>query len=274
MTATTTFGINSYSYIFSHAAEACIREWSERGHANFELMMFPGHIFPPDMDSAQRSAFRQAVDGMGARIVTLNMPNLDINLAAINEEMRTHSLGFLKGVVELAGELGVPGVVLGIGKANPLFPASTDRLTGYFFDALDTLVPLAAKSGTALWVENMPFSFVGDAPTLTDMLADYGSDEIGFVYDVANAHFIGEDIADGLRHVKDRLKLVHFSDTNQQVYKHGPVGIGDLPFQPIPSALDEVGYTETLMLEIIAPEDPDSQITDSIKRLRAMGYPA
>ena len=141
----------------------------------------------------------------------------------------------------MAGDLGVPGVVLGIGKGNPLFPAPTERLTGYFFEALDVLLPLAGKAGTELWVENMQFSFIGDANTLMAMLDDYGSDEIGFVYDVANAHFIGEDITEGLKTVKDRLKLVHLSDTNQKIYRHDPIGGGDLNFTPIPAALRAAG---------------------------------
>ena len=33
------------------------------------------------------------------------------------------------------------------------------------------------------------------------------------VYDIANAHFIGEDFADGLRQCRERLALVHLSDT-------------------------------------------------------------
>lgn len=266
------FAVNSYSYTMSHAAADCISHLTERGYTDFELMMYPGHLWPADMDRTARGDLRRRIDAQGARVMTLNMPNVDLNLAAAAAEMRAYTLALLKGVIGLAGDLGVPGVVLGIGKANPLFPAPTERLRGYFYRALDELLPLAASAGTALWVENMPFSFIGDAERLAAMLDDYGSDDIGFVYDVANGHFIGEDPAQGLRRVKDRLKLIHLSDTTQRVYRHDPVGAGDLDFAALPPVLREIGYGEPAMLEIISAE-PDREIAESIEKLSAVGYP-
>ena len=143
----------------------------------------------------------------------------------------------LRQIVELAGDLGVPGVVIGPGKSNPLFPAPRERLEGFFFAALDELAPVARKVGTALWVENMPFAFIPDIEGLMQVLDRYGNDDIGIVYDVANGHFIKEDLGAALRRCRKRLKLVHLSDTNQQVYRHDPVGKGDVPFAQVPPVL-------------------------------------
>lgn len=266
------FAINTYSYTMSHSAADCVTHLIDAGYSDFELMMYPGHLWPADMDPAARSGLRQHIEARGARVITLNMPNVDLNLAGAAEEMRAYTLGLLRGVVGLAGDLGVPGVVLGIGKANPLFPAPTERLVGYFYQALDELLPLAEKAGTELWVENMPFSFISDVDTLMNMLDQYGGDDVGFVYDVANGHFIGEDLSDGLRRVKDRLKLVHLSDTTQRIYRHDPVGAGDLDFAPLPATLREVGYQELAMLEIVSLE-PDREIRESADHLFAAGYP-
>ena len=46
-------------------------------------------------------------------------------------------------------------------------------------------------------------------------------------YDIANAHFIGEDTNAGLRQVQSRLGIVHLSDTGRQAWRHDPVG--DVP---------------------------------------------
>ena len=70
--------------------------------------------------------------------------------------------------------------------------------------------------------------------------------------DFANAHFIGEDIAAGLRRVQPRLSLVHVSDTTRAVYRHDPLGQGDLPLAGLPEVLAEVGYRERIMLEVIS----------------------
>jgi len=265
------FGCNTYSYTIAYSAKDCLMRLAELGFAEFELMMYPGHLWPPEANGAQRAALRRLVADRNARVITLNMPNIDMNVAGASAEMRRYTLDLLRQIVELAGDLGVPGVVVGPGKANPLFPAPRERLEGYFFAALDELAPLAKKVGTTLWVENMPFAFIPDIENLMQALDRYGNDDIGIVYDVANGYFIKENIGDALRRCRKRLKLVHFSDTGQQIYRHDPVGAGNVPFAEIPPVLQEIGYKRLPMLEIIAP-DAEKGILASADKLAAMGY--
>jgi len=267
------FAINTYSYTASHTGLDCIRHLAAQGYADFELMNYPGHLWPSATDVAARRALRALVERERLRLVSLNMPNIDMNIAAAAEEMRRHTLGILHAVLELAGDLEVPGVVVGPGKANPLMPMPTERLLGYFFRALDELAPHAERVGTQLYLENMPFAFLPDADGLMGALERYGDDRIAVVYDVANAVFIGEDLGAGLRRVRNRLKLVHLSDTPREVYRHSRVGEGVVPFAAIPALLHEVGYADLPMLEIIA-EGPDQAISASIERLVALGWPA
>jgi L-ribulose-5-phosphate 3-epimerase len=265
------FAVNTYSYTLTHNVSDCIATLGERGYTEFELMMYPGHLWPADIDRAGRQALRRFIESNGLRVVTLNMPNIDLNVAAAAAEMRAYTLANLRGVVELAGDLGAPGVVIGPGKANPLLPAPLERLTGYFYAALDTLAPLAEKAGTALYVENMPFAFLPGAAALLAALDRYGNDRIGVVYDVANGHFINEDIGAALRKCRRRLKVVHLSDTKQKLYRHDAVGLGTVDFAPIPAVLDEIGYRKRPVLEIIAA-DGDRGIDDSVERLVALGW--
>jgi len=96
-------------------------------------------------------------------------------------------------------------------------------MVSYFYRALDVLAPLAREAGTRLLIENMPFAFLPDAESLMNVVDGYGDAGIRVIYDVANAHFIGEAPTEGLRRVRDRLSLVHFSDTTRQSYKHDPL---------------------------------------------------
>ena len=268
---TIAFACNTYAYTLSHRAEDCLTRLAELGFSEFELMMYPGHLWPPDTSAVTRRQLRQRLDAGGWRITTLNMPNIDMNVAAASVEMRRYTLTLLEDIVLLAGELGAPGVVIGPGKANPLFPAPTERLLGHFFTALDRLRPLAEKAGTALWVENMPFAFLPEIGVLMAALDRYGAPDIGIVYDAANGHFIGENIADALRACRSRLRLVHLSDTDQRAYRHAPVGAGTVPFKVIPSVLREIGHSRRPMLEIISP-DPDHDIVASADKLVRAGF--
>jgi sugar phosphate isomerase/epimerase len=265
------FGCNTYSYMRSLSAEACLARLSDLGFEEFEVMVHPGHLWPADLSSQQRGALRNSIERRRLRLVSLNMPNIDINIAGAAPGMRAYSLQLLIDTVRLAGELGARGVVIGPGKANPLFPAGAEELTKHFFDALDVLCPIAQASGTALWVENMPFAFL---PAIGDLLAalkNYGNDAVRIVYDIANAWFIGEDFTDGLRQCSARLELVHLSDTGQQAYRHDPVGLGTVPFAQVPAALAAVGYSKRPMLEIVS-RDPDRDIVASAGKLALLGF--
>jgi len=265
------FGCNTYSYVRSRSAEACLVRLANQGFQEFELMVHPGHLWPAELSGQQRRTIRRLIESRGLRLVALNMPNLDINIAGAAEEMRAYSLGLLTETVGLAGDLGASGVVIGPGKANPLFPAESEKLIGHFFAALDWLSPVAEESGTALWVENIPFAFLPAIDQLVEALETYGNDAVRIVYDVANAHFIGEDFAVGLQHCRERLALVHLSDTGRQTYRHDPVGEGTVPFADIPRALAAVGYRGRPMLEIIS-RDPDHDIIASAGKLAAIGF--
>ncbi len=269
------FAINTYSYTFDMSAEACLAHLADRGYRAFEIMLYPGHLWPSELDAAARKSIRTLVESRDLRIITLNMPNVDLNIAGATQEMRDYSIGVLSRGAELAGDIGAENMIMGPGKPNPLFPAPKERLSGYFFSALDTILPIAEKAGVSILGENMTVAYAPDADSLMEELARYGNDDIGVCYDIANGHFIGENPVDGLRRVKDRLKLVHISDTNQKVYKHDPVGYGDVPFAEIPPVLKEIGYQEMPMLEVIfAADDPDP--VDSAQKLIDMGwtYPA
>jgi sugar phosphate isomerase/epimerase len=265
------FAINTYAYTGSHSAAECLTHLADQGYSDFELMMVPGHLWPASADAPARRALRRLAESRGLRLLSLNMPNIDLNIAAAAEEMRRHTLGILHAILGLAGDLGVPGVVIGPGKANPLMPAPEEVLLGHFFRALDELAPHAERVGTKLYVENMPFAFLPRADELMAALERYGDERIAVIYDVANGHFAGEDPAEGLRQLAPRLALVHLSDTPREVYRHSAVGEGTVPFAAVPPVLEEVGYRDLPMLEIIA-DDPDRAIADSVRRLLDLGW--
>ena len=121
------FGCNTYSYMRSQTAERCLVNLSELGFREFELMVHPGHLWPAELSGEQRAGLRRLMEERDLQLVSLNMPNIDINVAGAAAEMRAYSLNLLTEIVRLAGELGAAGVVIGPGKANPLFPAEAHR---------------------------------------------------------------------------------------------------------------------------------------------------
>jgi len=264
------FGVNTYSYIFDGSAADTVARLADQGYGGVELMFFPGHLWPAELDASALRALRNLCERR-LRLVAVNMPNVDINVAAAAEEMRAYTMSLLVQFVRCAGELGAGGIIVGPGKANPLFPMPRDRMISHFYRALDVLAPLARQVGTRLLIENMPFAFLPDADSLMGVVDRYGDASIRVIYDVANAHFIGELPTAGLQRVRDRLSLVHFSDTTRQSYKHDPLGCGDVPLGGLPQVMRDIGYGDLPMLEIIS-RHPDADIADSCRRLREAGF--
>jgi sugar phosphate isomerase/epimerase len=64
---------------------------------------------------------------------------------------------------------------------------------------------------------------------------------------------------------------IAFLRHDPEIYKHDPLGQGDVPLAGIAPAMKEVGYTELPMLEVISL-NPDSDIADSCRRLREAGF--
>jgi L-ribulose-5-phosphate 3-epimerase len=267
------YGVNTYPYTFDMSALEAMRRLSDQGYKAFELMMFPGHIWPGTATSAERKALDAFRAANGLTITTLNQPNIDLNIGAAVPEMREYSVTAIERTIMLAADVGAQGVIVGPGKANPLWPASYDTMRSRLHAGLDRFCRLADRLGVQVLLENMPVGFVCAAPDLMKLLADYGSDKIGIVYDVANGAFIGEDFDEAVAVMGDRFKYIHLSDTPRERCMHDPIcNEGIVAFEAIGKTLRRIGHAEPLIIEIVSAE-ADRDIVSSIQTLRACGWP-
>ncbi|WP_417691685.1 sugar phosphate isomerase/epimerase family protein [Roseibium sp.] len=265
-----TFGINTYSFTQTMRASECLHYLADQGVREVEQMLFPGHLWVSD-EGAELAAVRRALDDTGIRLTSVNTSNVELNITAASAEMREVSLGLNERFIAMAAVLGAPALILGPGKANPLFPLSREVLEGHFFSSLDRLMAVALDHGIEIYLENMPFAFVPDAKGMMDLLARYGEDRLKICYDVTNGWFIGEDPVEGLRTVAPRLGLMHLSDTTRATYKHDPIGAGDMDFSAFPQVLSECGYQKSCVLEVIS-RTPNVDFPASVDQLKHLGY--
>ena len=111
-----------------------------------------------------------------------------------------------------------------------------------------------------------------EASGLAALCRQFDSPALGICYDVANAHFIGEDPATGLHEVAPWLGLVHASDTGRDVWRHDRIGSGTVDFAPVPAALAALGYDGPVVLELILAR-PETEFPASRAALQAVGWP-
>jgi L-ribulose-5-phosphate 3-epimerase len=101
----------------------------------------------------------------------------------------------------------------------------------------------------------------------------WAAPQVEICYDIANAHFIGEDAVAGLKAVAPRLGIVHLSDTGRDAWRHDPVGQGSCDFAGFGAALKAMSYSGTSMLEIVSGE-PLEDIVASHQTLVRWGWAA
>ena len=90
------FAVNTYSYTLEWSALDCVNHLAGLGYRGAELMLYPGHLWPADMDQAARREFKALCNDCGVKLISTNAPNIDINVAAATKEMRNYSLGILE----------------------------------------------------------------------------------------------------------------------------------------------------------------------------------
>lgn len=264
-------GINTYPYIWSSPAHESVEALMQRGYGEFELLIHPPHL-SLDRGTEVFRALRKLIGSGDARVHSLNLPSLDTNLASVFSDMRAYSQGIFRKALELCSSLEVPYLITVPGRVSPLFPPDPVVTEELMRRSIEALLPDAERLGVKLAVENVPFASFPDADRLVEFVKSVASPYLAITYDVANAHFIGENPVDGLNKVADFLAVVHMSDTTQRAWRHDPIGVGNLPFNEVCRTLDDICWSGPVFLEIISG-DAETGLTVSHDALARLGFP-
>jgi L-ribulose-5-phosphate 3-epimerase len=265
------YGINTYSFTRDLHARDCLQQLANEGYRRFELMLIPGHFWPTLDGVAGRREIESLVVRKSLEILTLNQPNLDVNLASAVPEMRQHSCTVVANAIELAQAWNAKGVVINPGKANPVFPPSMQTLTDNFRRSLDVLVPVARRASVQLIVKNHPLSYLYRAQDLRQFFDAFGWEQIGLAYDFANGHFAGEE-PQAVLCLWGHLSFLYAADTSVERFDHAEIGTGTVAFDAISKLLQGAKPCPPTILELVA-EHPQSAIDASVEYLDGVRWP-
>ena len=263
-------GVNTMSFMWRASVRDALETLARAGYRRFEVMAQRPHL-DPMMDRAEALAFGKFLRDAGLVVETINMPSLDQNLASATPQMREYSIRLFERLIAIAEAIGATALIVVTGRVNPLIAPSRQDLEGWFTEAFERVLRAAEATGVKLLLENLPMGVYPRADQLIAFAERIAHPLVGICYDIANAHFIGEDAAAGLRQVRSRLGIVHLSDTGRQAWRHDPVGRGTCDFAAFGATLQEIGYTKTSMLEIVA-ERAVEDIVDSHRRITRWGW--
>ncbi|MET0441812.1 MAG: sugar phosphate isomerase/epimerase family protein [Casimicrobiaceae bacterium] len=265
------YGINTYSFTHTLRARDCLEQLADLGYRRFEIMLVPGHFWPSLDGDAGRREVECLVVRNGLQILSLNLPNLDVNLSSVVPEMRQHSCRVIASAIELAATWNAKGVVINPGKCNPVFPAPKKTLTDCFRWSLEVLVSIARRAGVQLIVKNHPLSYLYHANDLRLFFDEFGWDQVGIGYDFANGHFAGEQ-PEAVLQLRDHLLFMYAADTSLDAFHHAQIGTGTVAFERIATMLRGANVYSPTILEIVA-ENPQLAIDASVEHLDRIRWP-
>lgn len=264
--------INTFSYLWSKTALEAIGELVENGYSTFEIPISPPHCWPDELTASDRNHFRDKLAEMGATVRSLNAGGYDVNLASPGASVRRRSIEHIDAVIELATEWNVPEIVISPGTRRPIISPPLESVYGWLYGSLDDLVPRAKKAGKRLLFENTPYCFTPTIGELVDVVRTVDDDALKIVYDVANAAYIGEDVAAALEAHHESIALIHISDTGTDVWGHDPIGTGVIDWEALGRAVESTLGIDNVVLEIIREENTLAEFAQAMHDLTAEGW--
>jgi sugar phosphate isomerase/epimerase len=270
MTQLLEVGVNTMSFMWTTPAREALELLARKGYTRFEVMAQPPH-FDPMMSREKAEAFARFLRDARLQVETINIPSLDQNLASGTPQMRDYTVRLFEHLIGVAQAIGARGVIVVTGRVNPLIAPSRQDLESWFTEAFERVLPAAERSGVQLLLENIPMGTFPRADQLISFADRLDHPLVQICYDIANAHFVGEDASAGLRRVQSRLGIVHLSDTGRNAWKHDPVGDGSCDFAGFGATLREIGYAQTSMLELVC-ESPVERVVESHRKIAQWGW--
>lgn len=264
-------GVNTISDTWTVPLEESLIRLSKMGFRQFDVMVSPAHIDIENMTARDYARIRRLLDAEGLTIHALTAQSLDHNLASPREEIREMTVGFNKKLLDACYELGAQGFVSVSGRYNSLNAPPRAQLEGWLRGSLEKTVRYAERAGVKVFLENVPMGVLPDARSMVQWVEEIASPALTICYDLANAHFINEDLTEALPLVVPYLDMLHMSDTGQQAWRHDPIGAGTVDFAAAAAALEKAGYTGLSIVEILNP-NPDVVVAEALEKLAPLGW--
>lgn len=156
---------------------------------------------------------------------------------------------FLRHAVDIAAELDSDCISLWSGAIQD--EADWDKGFARLVEGLQLVLDYAQRREITLGFEPEPGMLIDTMDRYQQLLGELDSPWLKLTLDVGHLHCLDEGpIPNVIRHWGDRLVNIHIEDMRRGVHEHLKFGAGEIDFPPIMAALQEVGYTGGLHVEL------------------------
>jgi sugar phosphate isomerase/epimerase len=167
---------------------------------------------------------------------------------------REQAKGFIRSIIDMGAGFGAPAI---IGSMQGRWGGDVDKPTAMSFlaEALNELGDYAEQQGVMLIYEPLNRYETNLINTIADgveLLSTLSTGNVKLLADLFHMSIEEANIADAIRAGHGAIGHVHFVDSNRQ-----PVGRGHMQYEPIASALKEIGYDGYASAEAFPIPDSD-----------------
>jgi sugar phosphate isomerase/epimerase len=260
------FSTNAFKQV---SLEASLRDIAACGYAGAEIMADVPHAYPPHMDARRREAVRGLLADLRLAVTNLNAFTLFAqgdtwhpSWIEPDASARARRIEHTIGCVELARDLGVPGISLEPG--GPL-PEGMDRdeAVGLYRDGLQQVLPTAEACGVDLLIEPEPDLLIERPEQFEQFVLTLPHERVGLNFDIGHFYCVGVDPAAAVRRLAEHIRHVHLEDiAGTREHKHLVPGRGAIDLEAVFAALRDVGYDGWITVELYPYEAQAREVAE------------
>lgn len=197
-----------------------------------------------------------------------------------DETQRVAAVRNMKRVIELAVQLGVDTL-------NTEFSGRPERAEDSedaFYRSMEELLPILEREGVKFNIDPHPDDFVENGMEAWRVIRGLNSKEVGFVYVAPHSFHMGDQAAEIIPAVGDRLGAVYLSDSFNhhkshglryisnppgnavRVHQHLKIGDGDVNFTELFGLLKEGGYLDRADALLVSNVFAEDETADEVSR--------
>jgi len=268
------FSTQAYS---RQSLQYALKRISDAGFASVEILADKPHVWLDTFTASDQERLLKQLKKLGQSVSNINANNTlgfwsdapneplyEPSLIARRRELREWRIAYTKKALRLGKACGAKSVSFTSGRTlDGVPPEKAEKL---LLDGLKRLIDYAEKIGQRLALEYAPTLFVEKTEELANLIATLNSSYFGASLALGCAVVNGENPCMAIRKLKGRIFNVRLEDIrDRKLYSRLP-GDGDMAFEAIFKALEDVGYDGPLTWNLHTyDEEPDMACAKTIK---------
>lgn len=223
---------------------ALFEQYKQAGITAMEIALRPEEYATFDYAKAKELA-----DASGVELWSIHLPFYpfeELDISAVDEELRQRSVEYLAGIIRQAGAIGIDKYII-----HPSIEPISDEIRPAKMKAakesLTALAAVAKEYNGWVAVENLPRTCLGKNAAEMKELVEVCED-LRVCFDTN--HLLGEDFEPMFEAVGDKMITTHISDYDFVNERHWLPGEGGLDWQRLLKCFEKVNYQGMWLYEI------------------------